>query len=172
MNTFMKDKNKVSYGILVAVILLGGIYWYYNSSSGTVTPPSGTSVGSETISFSPSPSPTASPKPKSSSTSTKSIPATDSISYSQALVDYASKRIQLDPLCQANPSRLIVIKGTKVMFDNRSAAAHTIALDGVSYSLGAYSFRIISVTTSASLPHTVHVDCGSGKNVAQIDLQG
>lgn len=160
--------------VVLILALFGGLYLYQRSGKDT-------SETGDTALSTPSPSPSVSPtpsgspgvtsSPKSVSTKTSTEVAT-TLDYGQAITQYASTRIQLNAQCQATPSRFIGKNGIKVMFDNRNSAAVTIAIDGKKFNLAGYGFKIISVATSASLPHSVHIDCGSGKNVAQIDIQG
>ena len=90
-----------------------------------------------------------------------------SLSYTQAMNTYASgKRIQFDQNCLTSPTNINLKKGTKIMLDNRSNQVRPIYLDGTKYTLEAYGFKIVTITTTASLPHTMRVDCGTGKNNA------
>ena len=61
--------------------------------------------------------------------------------------------------------------GTKIMLDNRYKKPLTVSLDGQPYYLGAYNFEIVTAGTSAKLPHTIKVNCGTGKNNGSIMLQ-
>ncbi len=106
---------------------------------------------------------------KSSSTPT-TVP-TQTLSYSDALKLYVDRRIQFDENCLVNPSYVTFKKGTKIMLDNRASKPRQVYLDGQQYSLKAYGFRIITLTTSAKLPHTIAIDCGNGKNNGRILLQ-
>ena len=103
-------------------------------------------------------------------TQTSSAVKSSGISYSEAINKYANSRIQLDADCHANPAMLHVKNGSNVMLDNRSEKATRVSVDGVSYSLSGYKFQIINLYHK-TLPYTASVDCGSGKNTAQILLQ-
>jgi hypothetical protein len=97
-------------------------------------------------------------------------------SYASAIKTYAGRRIQFSfnssNYCTMVPSINISFKnGTNIMLDNRSNKATTIYLDGQAYSLKAFGFKIVYLVTSAKLPHTVRVDCGSGKNNDSIILK-
>lgn len=112
----------------------------------------------------------------SASTPTQSTSGqTSSLSYGEALKMYEGKRFQfsLNSLnnCVMSPTSTVFKKGTKVMMDNRSNKQITIYLDGTPYNIKAYDFKIITLTTSAQLPHTIKVDCDNGKNNGQIILQ-
>jgi len=116
-------------------------------------------------------------KPSESNAST-SVPVTTtapSLLYGEALKMYGDRRFQfgLNDInnCIMTPSSSVFKEGTKVMLDNRANKQITIYLDGTAYDIKAYGFRIITLTTSASLPHTIKVDCNTGKNNGQILLQ-
>jgi len=116
---------------------------------------------------SPTPSASASATPGVGGTKT---PTPAQLTYMQAVERYANTRIQFDQYCQGKPSSMSLKTGTSIMLDNRSGDARTIAVDGVKYQLAGYGFRIITLT-SKTLPHTVKIDCGSARNVAQVLLQ-
>jgi len=103
--------------------------------------------------------------------------ATQLLSYQDALKIYggANLRVQLSlnnyNVCIVNPANPVFKKGVKVMFDNRINAKTMLYLDGVAYSIPAYGYKIITLTTTKPLPHTMRVDCNKGKNNAQIILQ-
>jgi hypothetical protein len=108
-------------------------------------------------------------------TSTSTSAPTPDLSYGEALKMYENRRFQFSfndiNNCIMTPSSSVFKKGTKVMLDNRVNKQITVYFDGTAYNLKAYGFRIITLTTSAQLPHTIKVDCGTGKNNGQILLQ-
>jgi len=57
------------------------------------------------------------------------------------------------------------------MLDNRSSKQRPIYLDGQVHNLKAYDFKIVTLSTTAQLPHTTMIDCGTGKNNARILIQ-
>jgi hypothetical protein len=91
------------------------------------------------------------------------------LSYGAAVNTFKNRRIQFDQSCVATPSYIVLKNGTNVMFDNRSPVGRYIALDRVRYYLRGYDFRVLTLTYPR-LPHTTLVDCGSGRNNAQIVL--
>jgi len=93
------------------------------------------------------------------------------LSYTSAVNLYKDKRIQFDANCVASPSPASFNKGTKIMLDNRSNKQRRIALDGAVYNLAPYDYKIVTLTTTSSLPHTIMIDCGTGQNNGQIILQ-
>ena len=109
---------------------------------------------------------------KSGGTSKKSTtPSTESaLTYDQAIKEYGNKRIQFDPNCAVIPSYSNYLNNTKVMFDNRYEKGRWFYLDGKGYYLSPYGFKIVTLY-SKTLPHTVMIDCGTGKNNGQILLQ-
>jgi len=98
-----------------------------------------------------------------------------SLSYGEALKLYEGKRFQFGlnnvNNCMVTPYSSVFKKGVKVMLDNRIGKQITIRLDNVPYTISAYGFRIITLTTSAQLPHTISIDCETGQNNGQIILQ-
>ena len=97
-------------------------------------------------------------------------PATSNLTYAQAVKQYEGRRIQFNEQCGAQPSTMTLKRGTAVMFDNRWSGGRWITIDGKRYYLKGFGFTIITLT-SQTLPHTVHIDCQTLKNVAQILLQ-
>lgn len=93
------------------------------------------------------------------------------LTYTQAINVYANRRIQFDVNCAVIPNNLVFKKGTQVMLDNRSNQKRAVFFDGNQYNLEPYGFKIITLSTSLPLPHTVRIDCGSGKNNGQLILQ-
>jgi hypothetical protein len=92
------------------------------------------------------------------------------LTYTQAIDKYEGRRIQFNDQCQAQPSAMTVKRGTNIMLDNRGDSGRWIAVDEKRYYLKAFSFAVVTLT-SFTLPHTVHINCGSANNVAQILLQ-
>ncbi len=93
------------------------------------------------------------------------------LSYGDAVKKYQDRRIQFDPNCIPVPYYVVFKKGTSIMLDNRYNKARPIYLDGAKYNIGAYGFKIVTLTTTAKLPHTIRIDCGTGKNNGSIFLE-
>jgi hypothetical protein len=91
------------------------------------------------------------------------------LSYTAAVDAFTNRRIQFDKNCVMIPISMSLKNGTNVMFDNRSPAARTFALDGNRSSLAGYDFEILTLRTS-NPPHTITVDCGTGRNNGKIIL--
>ncbi|MFA5777919.1 MAG: hypothetical protein WC870_00285 [Candidatus Paceibacterota bacterium] len=92
-----------------------------------------------------------------------------SISYTNALVKYKDARLQFDNACQASPDKMTFKNNSYMMIDNRASVSRSIKIGSV-YSVGAYGFKIIKLS-SATLPATWYVDCGKSQNVATILIQ-
>lgn len=114
----------------------------------------------------------------SSTSSSSRAPASPPVSapkstltYTQAINLYTNRRIQFDANCTVIPNNLVFKKGTQIMLDNRFNQARTVFFDGNPYYLEPYGFKIITLNTSLPLPHTVRIDCGTGKNNGQLILQ-
>ena len=90
--------------------------------------------------------------------------------YAAAVNLYTTRRIQFNDTCQAIPSTISLKNKTNVMFDNRSSSTKVLSIDGVKYTIKGLDFKIIPLASKV-LPHTVQVNCGTGKNNAQITLQ-
>jgi hypothetical protein len=92
------------------------------------------------------------------------------LTYTQAINKYKDHRIQFDAACTTTPSQISLKNNVTMMFDNRSATPRSFFLDRVEYHLTAFGFRLVTLSKSP-LPHTVVVDCGTGRNNAKIILQ-
>lgn len=133
------------------------------STAPAITTPTSTVSTSTTTSTTTTTTTTKVVTPKKTPTPTK-----PPLSYSEAVSLYTNRRIQFDANCLAIPNYVVFAKGTKIMLDNRSSQARSVYLDGQRYSLAAYGFQIVTLTTTAPLPHTMRIDCGTGKNNGQI----
>ncbi|HRH31479.1 MAG TPA: hypothetical protein PK950_02330 [Candidatus Paceibacterota bacterium] len=91
------------------------------------------------------------------------------IKYADALAQYADRRIQLDKTCQAVPNNVTYKAGTSIMIDNRSPQSARVRL-GSAFTIKPYAFKIVKLS-SASLPATYYIDCGTSQNVATVLVQ-
>ena len=161
-------KNIDTKKALLAVAIVAIVWWivtsYGSSSSTTGSATSTTQIATSTT------------KVATTVVKKAAVPVANqpvSLSYQNALELYkGSLRIQLsgDAFCQANPNNLMFKNGTTIMVDNRSALARTIRLNSTSYSIAGYGFKIIKLS-SATLPATLIMDCGTQQNIAKILLQ-
>ncbi|MBI1866479.1 MAG: hypothetical protein HY005_00160 [Candidatus Staskawiczbacteria bacterium] len=92
------------------------------------------------------------------------------ISYANALVKYANKRIQLDPMCQAYPSKITYKDNTGIMIDNRSPKTRTVKV-GTTFTVKPWGFKIVVLPDVLLEPKTIMVDCDQSRNVATILVQ-
>lgn len=89
------------------------------------------------------------------------------ITYSQALMLYKDARMQFGPACQANPTRMAVKNGAKIMLDNRASTTRTIVIGGERHSLAPFGFSIITIYSNF-LPANLSIDCPPAENIALI----
>ncbi len=164
------DKKTVAIVIVVvALILVGGAYWWYQGgmvsdnqtadTSDTAAPTDDQVAGTQ-----------GQQEPASTGT-TGSTGTAAKLSYTLAVKQYTDRRIQFDDTCVAYPNYVTFKKGTTIMLDNRSSKTRVISLDGVAYSIKGYDYQLVTLTTTAALPHEIMIDCGNGQNNARIYLQ-
>jgi len=96
--------------------------------------------------------------------------AATSISYANALVKYANRRIQLDPMCQAHPNTVSYKDNIGIMIDNRSAKTRTVKV-GSTFTIKPWGFKIIILPDVYLVAKTILVDCDQSQNVATILVQ-
>ena len=109
-------------------------------------------------------------EPESTLDTSGTTVAPASISYANALIKYADRRIQLDKDCQAHPNNVTYKDNTGIMIDNRSPVARTIKV-GTNYTVKAWGFRIIVLPDIYLKSKTLLVDCDKSQNVATILVQ-
>lgn len=158
--------NKLWTTIIVVVVLVGAAWWFNGGSSNLSLSP-GTSSTPTALAATKTPSGSVS-KAKNSATP---VPiATSALSYSQLVAQYGSNRIQFNQDCQANPSSMALKAGTGILLDNRSNKTQVISLNGASYTLVPYGYRVVTVS-SATLPKAIGVTCNGQVNTSTINLQ-
>ncbi len=153
--------NKKLLWIIVAVVVVGGYFWMHSSSKSTDT---------QTAQQTATPKAAAAATVKPSTSVAKATPTPVTKTYTQLLAEYGTRRIQFNASCQATPSTFVLKNNTSILLDNRANVARTITVDGTAYSLGAYGYQVVSLS-SPSLPHTVKINCGSSVNVGTVLLQ-
>lgn len=146
----------------MVLLIFGGAVWLFTKPA-TQTPGENASSTGKQVATTTASTTTSSPLAKT--------PASKSLTYEQALAQYADRRIQIQPGCQLSLATPVFKNGTYVMFDNRTPTAQAISLDGARYTVGGYGFKIIRLY-AAQLPHTIQIDCGTGRNSGRIVLQG
>jgi hypothetical protein len=147
-------KNKRLWVLLGVVVVVLMVFWIIQSRHHNSTSSQNTSANSQTNTPTPQPTP----------------PPSNNAAYNQALVTYTSRRIQFQQSCQAVPNVVVYKTGTTIMLDNRASISHTIKMDGVSYLIGAYNFRLVTLSNS-KLPHMTLIDCDKSQNVATITIE-
>ena len=153
--------------IIVVIVVLVGAVWWFNGGSSNVSLTPGTSVSPTAVSATKTPAgykatPSISPTP---------VPVvTSNLSYSQLVAQYGSNRIQFNQDCQASPSSMVLKTGTGILLDNRSNKTQVISLNGASYTLVPYGYRVVTVS-SATLPKAIGVTCNGQVNTSSINLQ-
>ena len=92
------------------------------------------------------------------------------ISYANALIKYADRRIQLDLTCQAHPIKVTYKDNTGIMIDNRSPQARTVKV-GTTFTIKPYGFKIVVLPDIYLVQKTLLVDCDQRQNIATILIQ-
>lgn len=93
-----------------------------------------------------------------------------SVSYQEALVKYADRRLQFNDMCQATPNTVTYKDNSGIMLDNRSNKTRTIKV-GTTYTIKPYGFRIITLPDIYLKSSTLLVDCDKSQNVATVLVQ-
>ncbi len=159
----MRRDTRTKVTIVVVVALVAVVAWLVSRGSAprSAVVPS----PSPSVSGSVSPTPKAAVRP-SATPAGAPMPQ----SYADALTTYASRRMQFDQYCQAQPSRISIARGQSVMLDNRSGDTRTFAVGGIFFTLPGYGWKIFTPYVAA-VPATVYVDCGSARNVGTMLVQ-
>jgi len=167
----------IQIGIIIVVLLVAFYYYSKNINRNITSQPAAETQNKQQTMILPQPASSTNPtktttKPSASATTKKSAAPTfeQPITYDQAINIYGKNRIQFDPNCGVIPSYSNFLNNTKVMFDNRYEKGRWFYLDGKGYYLEAYGFKIVTLY-SKTLPYTIKIDCGTGKNNGQILLQ-
>jgi hypothetical protein len=161
--------KKMMYAIVIAAVVLilaGGVWWYLSAQPANQQANTANNNASQTA--------TTATVEGSQDTSGEAAPVAP-LSYAAALNQYKDKRFQFsmsqDAYCSVVPNVAVFKKGTAAMFDNRSNKIVSFSLDGKRYTIKAYGFRVITLTTTAKLPHAMSIDCGTGQNNGTITLE-
>lgn len=92
------------------------------------------------------------------------------ISYTNALIKYADKRIQLDTNCQAIPNNVTYKDNTGIMIDNRSPNTRAVKV-GITFTIKPWGFKIVTLPDIYLKTKTLLIDCDNYQNVATILIQ-
>ncbi|OGM97964.1 MAG: hypothetical protein A2735_00815 [Candidatus Yanofskybacteria bacterium RIFCSPHIGHO2_01_FULL_41_21] len=148
--------------VVIVVAIVAGAWWLNKGSSDlSLSPDTSTS-----------PTPVGATKtPAVSKATPKASPTvTSSLSYTQLVAQYGSNRIQFDQDCHGTPGSMVLKSGTSILLDNRSNKTQVISLNGASYTLVPYGYRVVTVSSSP-LPKDVGVSCNGVVNAGMINLQ-
>ncbi|MBI3888607.1 hypothetical protein HY311_02340 [Candidatus Nomurabacteria bacterium] len=152
--------NKMWIWIVVVLIIIIGIFLWATKSSAPIvvdnsnpTDNTALQVGSEDLS--------------AGSVDIGAKAAT--IAYADALIKYKDARLQLDKICQASPDKMTFKNNAVLMVDNRAEVARTVKV-GSTFPIKAYGFKLVKLS-SAKLPATWLVDCGTSQNVSSILIE-
>jgi len=152
--------NKTWTAIIVVLVIIAGIWWLNGGSSNLALFPDAST----------SPTAEATKTPAVAKKGTPVPVATSNLSYSQLVAQYGANRIQFNQDCQASPSSMVLKTGTSILLDNRSNKTQVVSLNGSSYTLVAYGYRVVTLSSS-SLPKTIGVTCNGQVNTGTINLQ-
>ncbi len=156
--------NKLWIGIIAVVVIVVGVWWFNGGSSQvSLFPDASTSPTAVGV--------TKTPAGYKATKSATPVPvATSALSYSQLVAQYGNNRIQFNASCQANPSSIVFKNGASILLDNRSNQTQVISLNGASYTLVPYGYRVVTLSSS-TLPKAVGVTCNGQVNTSMINLQ-
>jgi len=147
----MDNKTKKWGVVIVVILILLGLYWFFKTSNITQT--------------------SQSTNQSTTTESTANPTNTTALSLNDARKLYEGRRMQFNQNCITIPPAPTFKVGTTIMLENGANVARVISLDNAHYTIKAYGYVLVTLTTAAQLPHTIPVDCGSGQNNATILLQ-
>ncbi|MDP2741433.1 MAG: hypothetical protein Q8O66_01955 [bacterium] len=158
------NKNIIIAIVIVVVILIGASTWYFmNNSAPEVNNTSNTVDTSDTVN-------TTEPESVQDISAEDTGAGVTAISYANALVKYADRRIQLDTVCQAYPNTVTYKDNTGIMIDNRSPKTRTVKV-GVTFTIKPWGFKIVVLPNVYLTSKTLLVDCDQSQNVATVLVQ-
>ena len=98
-------------------------------------------------------------------------PTAPTLTYEEALIQYADARIEFDAECQVRPVNQTWKNNTELMLDNRSGESRLIHMDVLGdVTIKPWGFKIVKFA-SATVPSTIMIDCGKLQNVTTVLLQ-
>jgi cytoskeletal protein RodZ len=156
----MENKKSTMWLIVLAVVIVV-ILLIWSMNKGSAPTPVSTTTTDNT---------TTEPASTQDVSTVTGITGAASISYTDALVKYADRRIQLDKMCQASPMSVTYKDNTGIMIDNRSAMTRTVKV-GTTFTIKPYGFRIVVLPDVILKSKTLLVDCDKSQNVATILVQ-
>lgn len=160
--------------LIVIVLFIAIISLFFIFQNKPVNKPAENNIPTDnppTTNIPPNEQTTTNPEPTKSTTPQNTKPTSPaSISYQDALIKYADRRIQLDDACQAHPSNVTYKDNTGIMIDNRSAKTRTVKI-GTTFTIKPYGFKIVVLPDTYLKSKTILVDCDQFQNVATILIQ-
>ena len=153
------NSSKTWIWVIVIVVIVIILFVVFGRKSSTTPITEGTPTGDTAL------EPT-----ESVQDTTGDAPGAVTISYANALVKYADRRIQLDKNCVARPNNVTYKDNTGIMIDNRSPLTRTIKV-GTTFSIKPYGFKIVTLPDTYLKSKTLLVDCDNSQNVATILVQ-
>jgi len=151
------EKNKIWIWVLVALVVVIVLFFVFSNEQTVDQVTTG------------NPSTTA-PESVQDISSQDTGVAAAAISYANALVKYADRRIQLDATCQAHPNTVTYKDNTGIMIDNRSPQARTVKV-GTTFTIKPWGFKILVLPDVYLVSKTLLVDCDGSQNVATVLVQ-
>ncbi|MFA5714282.1 MAG: hypothetical protein WC998_00895 [Candidatus Paceibacterota bacterium] len=153
----MEKNSQIWIWIIVILIIAAGIFFFFGNKqeANPITP-----ITQETTE----------PESVQDVNNQDTIAKVVSLSYADALVQYADRRIQLDKTCQAHPNNVTYKDNTGIMIDNRSPETRTVKV-GTTFTIKPYGFKIIVLPDIYLKSKTILVDCDGSQNVATILIQ-
>ena len=156
------NKNIIIGLAILILILVGGFVWYFMSNSVSSTSDTTNTQTNNPVAVTPD-------SVQDVSDQTTGTVAS-AISYANALVKHADRRIQLDPTCQAHPNTVTYKDNTGIMIDNRSSQTRTVKV-GITFVMKPYTFKIVVLPDVYLVSKTLLIDCDQSQNVATVLVQ-
>lgn len=156
------NKNIIIAIVVIVVLLVGGSIWYFMNNSDREENENNESSDTNIVTTEPD-------SAQDISDQDTGVSAT-AISYANALVKYADRRIQLDTVCQARPNTVTYKDNTGIMIDNRSPETRTVKV-GTTFTIKPWGFKIVVLPDTYLKSKTLLVDCDNSQNVATILVQ-
>jgi Flp pilus assembly protein TadG len=154
-----KNKMLVWGGVIVVIIIAVALFFVFKNNQ--TTSQTGDQANNQTQT-----EPQSAQDISSQDTGAAAAP----ISYANALIKYADRRIQLDKNCQATPHTVTYKDNTGIMIDNRSAQTRTVKV-GTTFTIKPYGFKIVVLPDVYLKSKTILVDCDQSQNVATVVVQ-
>ncbi len=164
-----KTTNRTAWAIIVVAILAVGAYLIFNKSA--VNPVATDSISDNTNTVADTiTNPTNEPESVQDTSGQTGGVAPVTLSYANALIKYADRRIQLNATCQAYPYNVTYKDNTGIMIYNRSPNTRTVKV-GTTFTIKPWGFRIVVLPDIYLKSKTILVDCDKMQNVATILVQ-